>query len=291
VSNDEKKCATLGQSQKNPNEIGMLPDCPRPTADGVCLGPYKQYALTHPWHDYEQDYYTMAAKCADWGKDVCGCGDQCWDKEWKTRLHPVCPDTYTTPTHPLLGKQITLKSSGCSPFNPNYLGAKNPPPSKDDRALAQVVCDPLGDPNGESKYPCQNKWPEEYKEYVRRIVAVVPHAYTWQYHDGSSLTSCDTVADQSFTVTIGPRTKATKGNAYAVGFNSNPVSRGTITVGRGTPSEFAGGVRQEHPLQPGDKVTIENNCPAGSPNKKVSCTATYDASKGLVSDDKTDGAV
>lgn len=263
IESSDPKCSSLGK--------GDLPQCPWPTINGVCLGPYKQYALDNPWYRYEQDYYTLAAMCASPAKDICGCGNQCTEKQNADPVRNPCETAYVL-TRPDNGQKVTVKSSGCSPFNPAYAGYN------DKRALEQVVCDPLG---SAGKNKCYFKWPERYKAYVKKIHELIPKAYTWQYHDDDSLTSCATAKDQSFTITIGKRPVSSL-IAYAVSFNPGSAS-GSITVNNESPVKFVGGNPFQKALQENDKVTIRNACPGDA--DPVKCTATFFSAKGLISDD------
>jgi hypothetical protein len=261
IESNDTNCSSLGK--------GELPSCPWPTINGVCLGPYRQYALNNPWYRYEQDYYTLAAMCASPEKDICGCGNQCTEKQNAVPGRKPCETTYIL-TRPDNGQKVTVKSSGCSPFNPTY--------DTDKLALEQVVCDPLG---SDGKNKCFFEWPEKYKTYVKKIHELIPKAYTWQYHDDDSLTSCATAKDQSFTITIGKRPVSSE-NAYAVSFN--PASaHGNIAVNDEPPVKFVGGNPFQKALKEHDKVTIGNACPGDTGS--VECTATFFSAKGLVSDD------
>jgi hypothetical protein len=287
IESSDVNCGLLGGSKKencdpatDPDKcqirsVGQLPGCPWPTLDGVCLGPYVQYRYDNPGYLYEQDYYTLAAKCSSPADKICGCGNQCTAEQKAKIPLPQCENSYDL-TRPD-GTKVTLNSSGCSPFNPYKLQNE----SYDQLALAQRVCDPLG----KKTVPSCQGWPDKYKVYVSAIHDRIPKAYTWQYHDDDSLTSCASKAGQSFVITIGPRPRSTNGNAYPFSINPDKSVKGKVTVNDGKAVDIFG----KHPilkaLKDGDQVTVTSLLPA-DPKQMITCKTTYDAASGKLTTSK-----
>lgn len=276
ITSNDSNCAKLGG--------GTLPDCPWPTINGVCLAPYLQYQIDNPWWKFEQGYYTLAAKCAyQEDKEICGCGNQCTEKQHAKKNLDKCENQYATAAHPLTGQIITLQSRGCSPFNKNNY-ADDP-----DYAQKQIVCNPLVSNPDKTKCGPWPSSPIDYTQYVSLLSASAKKSYAWQYHDEDSLTSCPSApGKQAFTITIGgrPANKA-KGNAWAPEFAPDASLSGFITVDGGSPQQFVGGNKLRRILGAGSKVTITSYCDA---EKKtvLSCSATYDPKQGFTPDANAD---
>jgi hypothetical protein len=254
-------CPTVG--------TGTLPDCPWVTVNGVCLAPYRQYAVDNPWYAFEPDYYVLAAMCAQPG--VCGCGNQCPDipadpKKNKPFVKglPACPDTFST-QHPGKKQNVTLASSGCSPI------AKY----SDPRAQAQVVCDPL---KADYADDCKHPWPQDYKVYVQNLHQAQPSSYSWQYKDKESLATCALSDDLAFTVTFGPRPANPKGNVNVVQFSPAGGLTGTIKAGAAGPVVFVGPTDMKLPVADGATVVVDRDC---GPDTHLSCSATYSRAAGF----------
>lgn len=281
IQSNDPNCGLLGGSKKencdpstDPEQcqilaVGQLPGCPWPTVNGVCLGPYMQYRYDDPGYLYQQDYYTLAAKCASPAAKICGCGNQCTAEQNAVPPLPQCENSYTL-TRPDSTK-VTLNSSGCSPFNPYKL--KNE--SYDKLALAQRVCDPLG----KKTVPSCQGWPDKYKVYVSSIHDRIPKAYTWQYHDDDSLTSCPSKAGQSFLITIGPRPRSTNGEAYAFSINPDKSVKGKVAVNDGKTVDIFGDHSILKALKDGDQVTVTSLLPSDS-KQMITCKTNYDAATG-----------
>lgn len=257
ITSNVKACANLGGQ--------VLPGCPWPTVGNVCLAPYLQYAATHPWHVYEQDYYTLAAMCAQ--DNVCGCGNQCTSAQNAKTPLPACPDTYVK-TNPSTGTQVTLKSSGCSPFL-SYPG--------DSSANNQKPCDPY-----KPKKPGDtcNEWPEAYKIYATSISRISPKAYTWQYHDDASLSQCPVVAGLGFTITVGPRPANPQGNTNGVTLAlDKSVKSATLAINGGAATKIGGVGSMTMLLKDKDTVVIDRVCADGQSH--LSCQGVYATKSGL----------
>ncbi len=281
IESSDQACGLLGGSKKencdpatDPDKcqirsVGQLPGCPWPTLNGVCLGPYMQYRYDNPGYLYEQDYYTLAAKCASQADKICGCGNQCTAEQKAKIPLPMCDDSYTLKRPD--GTNITINSSGCSPFNPYKLQNG----SYDQHALAQRVCDPLG----KKTVPSCQGWPDKYKVYVSAIHDRIPKAYTWQYHDDDSLTSCTSQKGQSFLITIGPRPQSTNGSAYSFSINPDKSVKGKLVVNDGKAVDIFGKQPILTALKNGDRVTITSLLPS-DPKQMITCKTTYDATTG-----------
>ncbi|NPU85875.1 MAG: hypothetical protein HPY65_15470 [Syntrophaceae bacterium] len=287
IQSNDPNCGLLGGSKKencdpatDPEKcqilaVGQLPGCPWPTVNGVCLGPYMQYRYDNPGYLYEQDYYTLAAKCASPADKICGCGNQCTAEQNAKITLPRCENSYTL-TSPD-GTKVTINSSGCSPFNPYIL--KNG--TEDKLALNQRVCDPLG----KKSVPSCSGWPDRYKPYVTAIHDRIPKAYTWQYHDDDSLTSCASKAGQSFLITIGPRPRSTNGDAYAFSINPDKSVKGKIAVNDGKAVDIFGDHSILKALKDKDQVTITSYLPQ-DPKQMIICKTIYDATTGKLNPSK-----
>ncbi len=255
------KCQTVG--------TGKLPDCPWKTVNGVCLAPYRQYAVEHPWYAFEPDYYVLAAMCAQ--PAVCGCGNQCPDipadpknnKPFEKGL-PQCPDTFPV-QHPVTKQNVTLASSGCSPIA-TY---------SDPRAQAQVVCDPL---KADYSDGCKHPWPQDYKVYVQNLHQTQPSSYSWQYKDKESLATCALSDDLAFTVTFGTRPANPKGNVNVVQFSPADKLTGTIKAGAADPVAFIGPTSMKLPVADGATVVVDRDC---DQKTHLSCSATYSKNVGF----------
>jgi hypothetical protein len=247
-------CQTVGK--------GNLPDCPWATVNGVCLAPYKQYEVDRSWYAYEQDYYVLAAMCAQ--PKICGCGDQCPPSSDDPKGKPLCPNTFTV-VHPVTKKNVTLASSGCSPI------AKY----SDPLAQAQVVCDPLRPDYADN---CKHLWPQAYRVYVQNLHTTQPSSYSWQYKDKESLATCPLSDDLAFTITFGARPANPKGNVNVVRFSPADGLTGTIKVAAADPVPFIGPTGLRVPVAEGATVTVDRDC---GPDTHLACSATYSKSVGF----------
>lgn len=243
-----------------------LPPCPwgGEFIDGVCNAPYKLFEKKNPDFLKLQPYYVLAAKCASTTK-TCGCGNQCT----KDKLD-VCLDSYS-----VSGK--TLYSAGCSPLALNK-GVYD----SDAHAQAQVVCVDSSDatkPGG-----CKFLWDDESKKYPQAIRSTCKGAYTWQYDDAGSLGTCLAAEVTGFTITFGKRPAGA--NTTMMTLAPDASITGTITVNSKPPILIPGnGSNIFFTIKDKDIVKITDNC-GGRGNQARTCTMSYDAQTGLVSDMK-----